>query len=72
MTLPFPPQPGDVTPEWLTGVLRGCGAIGPQATVTAVRHDSLSEGVGMMGTVSRIHLEYDKPATARVADPQVG
>lgn len=60
MTLPFPPQPGDVTPTWLTGVLRDCGAIGPETSVTAVRHDCLSEGVGMMGTVSRIHLDYDK------------
>lgn len=60
MTLPFPPQPGDVTPEWLTGVLRDSGAIGPKASVTAIRYDSLSEGVGMMGVVSRLHVEYDE------------
>ena len=60
MTLTFPPQPRDVTPKWLTGVLRDCAAIGPETTVTSVRYDSLSEGVGMMGTVSRIHVDYDK------------
>jgi hypothetical protein len=58
MTLPFPPQPGDVTAEWLTGVLRDCAAVAPTSTVQAVSYDSLSEGVGMMGTVSRLHLEY--------------
>jgi aminoglycoside phosphotransferase (APT) family kinase protein len=62
MTPPFPPQPGDVTPEWLTAVLRRSGAVGPHATVIGVTHDSLSEGVGMMGTVSRLHLDYENPA----------
>src|SRR4051794_33948065 len=59
MPPPFPPQPGDVTPAWLTGVLRDCGAISTTTSVVEVRYDSLSEGVGMMGTVSRLHLAYD-------------
>ncbi len=62
MPLDFPPQPGDVTPQWLTGVLRDAGVIGTASTVTSIRFDSLSEGVGMMGTVSRLHVQYDGPA----------
>jgi hypothetical protein len=59
--VPFPAQPRDVTSGWLTDVLRSCDAIGAQSDVTDVRFDSLSEGVGMMGTVSRLHLEYAGP-----------
>ena len=58
----FPFQPHDVTPEWLTAVLRNQGAIDDDVAVTAVDFDSLSEGVGMMGTVSRLHLQYSRPA----------
>jgi hypothetical protein len=57
----FPPQPEDVTPEWLTAVLRSADALDPATAVTSVRFDSLSAGVGMMGTVSRLHLDYSGP-----------
>ena len=65
--VPFPPQPGDVTTEWLTSVLHEAGALGTSTTVTAIRHDLLSEGVGMMGTVSRLHVEYDQPGAGPVS-----
>lgn len=61
MPMLFPHQPRDVTPAWLTDVLRDTNAIAPDVAVTSVRSDSLSEGVGMMGVVSRLHLEYDAP-----------
>lgn len=62
VTAPFPFQPEDVTPEWLTSVLQDAGVLAADDdVVAAVRFDSLSAGVGMMGTVSRLHLDYAAP-----------
>lgn len=55
----FPPHPRDVTAPWLTGVLRDAGALGADDAVVALRYDNLSEGVGMMGTVARLHPTYE-------------
>ena len=59
--VPFPPQPEDVTPEWLTSVLRDQGVVAPGESVTGLSSDCLSAGIGMMGTVSRLHLTYSGP-----------
>ena len=49
---PFPPQPEDVSHGWLTSVLRDRQVIPSDVSVTGLRFDCLSDGVGMMGTRS--------------------
>src|SRR3546814_4062391 len=49
-------DPAAVTPEWLTEVLRACGAL------TSGRVESVSHGLfsaGMVGDNARLHLSYD-------------
>ncbi len=48
----------ELTPEWLTEVLREAGSIGG-ASVTAVNSELLGEGRGFTGRVVRVRLEYD-------------
>lgn len=50
----------DLTPEWLTGVLRGCGAL-HEARVTGVTSEALGEGEGFVGSLARLHLSLDRP-----------
>jgi len=54
----FPIAASDVSPAWLTEVLRGAGAVGPDAVVTQVSASPLGAGAGFMGDVSRLRLDW--------------
>lgn len=54
--LPLPQSPADITPEWLTTVLRDCGALGGDGAVEAVTSTEISAGVGFIGVVARLAL----------------
>lgn len=60
MTQPwFPDSPDELTSEWLTSALRDCGAIG-EACVTNFSVEQVGQGVGFVGHLARIGLEYDR------------
>src|SRR5213076_3051859 len=54
--LPLPTSIGTVTPGWLTAALRAGGLDG--VTVTAVNSTAIGEGVGFIGQVARLDLDY--------------
>ncbi|WP_343392645.1 hypothetical protein [Candidatus Amarobacter glycogenicus] len=65
---PLPPSIESLTPEWLTAALRSGGAL-PEGSVTAFGHEIIGEGIGFIGTVARLKLQYsgagpEAPATA--------
>lgn len=49
----------EVTPEWVTKILRDCGAIS-QARVTAVDQRILGQDIGFLSVVARLGLTYDR------------
>jgi Phosphotransferase enzyme family len=49
-----------VTPAWLTAILRDAGTIASERHVTAVRMETI--GTGTVGCVARAHVDYDAPA----------
>jgi hypothetical protein len=53
-----PTHPSELTPEWLTAVLRHSGTLN-RAAVRAVSWDVLGTGRGFTGQVMRLHLYYD-------------
>lgn len=55
MTLPANEE--QITAEWLTTALRDAGAL-PAGEVTSVRGERIAEGVGLMGRLARLTLEY--------------
>src|SRR4051812_20284299 len=55
----YPTDPGQITSEWLTSALRASGAIG-DASVTSHRAKVIGEGVGFMGQLAQISLDYDR------------
>ena len=57
--LPIPDGPDALTPGWLTDALRSTGTIG-EARVTSLETSLISEGVGFIGRVARVRLEYDR------------
>ena len=57
-TQPFPTDPGELTAEWLTSVLRTGGAIGSSA-VTGFTWALVAEQ-GAAGTVGRASLDFDR------------
>lgn len=61
-TASFPVTIDEVTPAWLTSVLRSAGTIGPGTTVRAARPEQVGLGVGIMGVIHRVTLEYDGAA----------
>ncbi len=58
-TISFPRQPDEVTPAWLTEQLQVAGAIGAHQRVARLSSVPLGEGVGMMGVLARVGLEYE-------------
>jgi aminoglycoside/choline kinase family phosphotransferase len=58
-----PGGPGDITPEWLTGVLREGGHL-PEGVVSAVALEPIAADRGFTGVVSRIRPTYDGAAGA--------
>jgi hypothetical protein len=77
-TQPLPASLADLTPEWLTATLRTSGDMAPDAEVTALSYDEISAGVGFIGIVARLKLDYSPagagPATliAKVASADPG
>ena len=63
-SLPIPDGPDALTPGWMTDALRSTGVIG-EHRVTSIDASLISEGVGFIGRVARVRLEYDRdPASA--------
>lgn len=58
--LPIPYTPDEITPEWLTEALRAGGHL-ERACVTRVQQTTIGEGVGFMGSLTRLELAYDRP-----------
>lgn len=59
-TLPIPGTMDEVDSAWLTAALRAGGVIN-QATVTASPRVQIGQGVGILGELARVTLEYDRP-----------
>lgn len=62
----LPVAPDEVTPEWLTSVLRQSGAIS-QAAVESLETEIIGAGVGLLGQLARVRPRYD---TAEAGAPQ--
>ena len=62
MALPIPERLDDLTPEWLTAVLRESGELAPSARVTAATRETLGEGEGFLGDLARLTLDYEGEA----------
>jgi hypothetical protein len=58
-TKPYPTQPAELTTEWLTERLRASDAI-RSARVTNFSTTPVGEGIGMLGILVRVALEYDQ------------
>jgi hypothetical protein len=59
MTVSIPYSAAEITPEWLTRVLREGGHIG-DARVLSFGQETIGEGVGFLGELTRLTLHYDK------------
>lgn len=59
-TLPVPGTMDEVDSAWLTAALRERGVI-KEATVIASPRVTIGQGVGILGELARVTLEYDKP-----------
>jgi thiamine kinase-like enzyme len=54
----LPLTTADATPEFVTGALRAGGVIDSRTRVTEVEHESIGEGVGIVGQLARLQLRY--------------
>lgn len=62
--LPAPTLPAsqeDLTPEWLTAVLRAGGFLG-EGRVVACEGEALGAGEGFVGQIVRLRLSFDRPS----------
>lgn len=59
MSLNIPTDPAHFTTEWLSAALRGSGTT-HVADVVAVGPSSLGEGFGLLGSLARLSLGYDR------------
>ncbi len=59
MTESFPAQPEELTNEWLTTALTDAGALTPGRQVTGFSVTNVGAGIGLLGLVVRVSLEYD-------------
>jgi hypothetical protein len=60
----LPTTIAEVTREWVTDALLASGALAPDSRVSALAARDLGEGRGMTGSVWRVSLEYEGPATS--------
>ena len=58
-TLTIPTHPCELTPRWLTAVLRHRETL-DRAAVTSISSEVLGTGRGFTGQVLRLHLTYDR------------
>ena len=56
----FPVSPEDLNKEWLNQVLDESGSLSPGEKVEDFSFENISEGVGLLGIVVRVHLTYNK------------
>jgi hypothetical protein len=57
-SLTIPAGPGELSPEWLTAALRERGVL-TRSRVVSFDQQSLGEGEGFVGTLSRLRIRYD-------------
>src|SRR4051794_28261824 len=55
----YPTHPSELTTDWLTERLHSAGVIG-DARVTDFSTTPVGEGIGMLGLLVRVALEYDR------------
>jgi len=55
-------QPHEVTNEWLTDRLRAAGELGEDRSVTDITVTPIGDGIGLLGMVVRMELDYDEGA----------
>ncbi len=58
-----PSSTDQATPAFVTEALRSSGAIGQDTSVAEVHHETIGEGVGIVGQLARLTLRYAGPAT---------
>jgi len=56
--LTAPTTPSELTPAWLTQTLRAAGALGPSAAVAGFSACPIGEGVGLLGSLVRLALDF--------------
>jgi aminoglycoside/choline kinase family phosphotransferase len=54
----FPRRPDEVDPKWLTAQLARHGAFSADAEIRSIEAEPIGQGSGMMGAVTRLHLDY--------------
>ncbi len=54
----FPTITDELSAEWLTQMLQGCGALAADRQVTSFDAETIGEGVSLLGLVQRISLSY--------------
>jgi hypothetical protein len=57
----MPTSIGEVTPEWLTAVLRADGALAAEGAVTGVVAEQIAVGTGFLSDLFRLRLQGDGP-----------
>ena len=60
-TIDYPTHPKELTPEWLTETLDAAGVL-HGSKVTGFSTEPVGEGIGMLGILVRVVIDYDKPA----------
>ena len=58
----IPERVEDLTPEWLSLVLRERDVLG-EARVSSARHELIGDGEGFVGVITRLFLELDPPGS---------
>ncbi len=58
----IPQSPAQLTPGWLTEALQADGAIGGGTAVSSFDAETVGEGVGFIGLLARLHLQYSGQA----------
>lgn len=58
----LPATIADITPEWMTAVLRTSGAIGDDGSVASIDMEPFAVGVGFLSLLHRATLRYDGAA----------
>ena len=60
----FPITPEGLNKEWLNQILHESGSLSEGEKVESFSFENISEGVGLLGIVVRVHLTYDKVSKA--------
>ena len=56
----FPISPEDLNKEWLNQILRESASLSEGEKVESFSYENISEGVGLLGVVVRVHLCYNE------------